>query len=280
MTGRALADRHCDLEGDPDPCRRQPLFRQSTGGTYLRPVNCQRLIIVGDAHLGRGTREASAAFVAFLDTVPSLGDGLLITGDLLEFWFAYSRVVPRRGLAVVAALAHLRRRVPVLVAGGNHDRWGGTFWQEELEIEFAPAEGRFTIGDRRGLVVHGDGLVEGHWSGSLLHRITRHPATIALFGSLHPDAGLWLVDRLSGVLGDRERTEAELAVGAARQLAWARARMSQEPDLALLAMGHTHRAALEEVSPGRFYLNPGAWFDGYRYATVGGGSASLAQFRA
>ena len=67
-------------------------------------MNCQRLIIVGDAHLGRGTREAAAAFVAFLDTVPTLGDGLLITGDLLEFWFAYSRVVPRRGLAVVAAL--------------------------------------------------------------------------------------------------------------------------------------------------------------------------------
>jgi UDP-2,3-diacylglucosamine pyrophosphatase LpxH len=234
-------------------------------------VNCQRLIIVGDAHLGSGTREAAAAFVAFLDTVPSLGDGLLITGDLLEFWFAYGRAVPRRGLAVVAALAQLQRRMPVLLAGGNHDRWGGTFWQDELEIEFAPAEGRFTIGGRRGLVVHGDGLVEGHWSGSLLHRITRHPATIALFGSLHPDLGLWLVDRLSGVLGDRKRTEAEIAGGARR--------MSEEPDLALLAMGHTHRAALEEVSPGRFYVNPGAWFDGYRYAIVADGIPSLAQFR-
>ena len=225
-------------------------------------MNCQRLVIVGDAHLGRGTQATSAAFISFLDTVPALGDGLLITGDLLEFWFSYSRAVPRRGLAVVAALAQLQRRLPVLIAGGNHDRWGGTAWQDELGIEFAPAEGRFTVGNRPGMVLHGDGLVEGHWSGSLLHRITRHPATIALFGSLHPDLGLWLVDRLSGVLGDRERTEAEIAEGAARQLEWARARMTQEPVLAVLAMGHTHRAALEEIAPGRFYVNPGAWFDG------------------
>ncbi|MDZ4864327.1 MAG: metallophosphoesterase family protein [Gemmatimonadota bacterium] len=242
-------------------------------------MNCQRLIIVGDAHLGRGTREAAAAFVAFLDTVPSLGDGLLITGDLFEFWFSYRRVVPRRGLTVVAALAHLQRRLPILLAGGNHDRWGGTFWRNDLDIEFAPAEGRFTVGDRPGLVVHGDGLVEGHWSGSLLQRITRHPATVALFGSLHPDAGLWLVDRLSGVLGDRARTESEITDGASRQLAWARARMTREPELALLAMGHSHRPALEEVAPGRFYVNPGAWFDGYRYAIVADGIPSLAQFR-
>ena len=241
-------------------------------------MKCERLIIVGDAHLGRSTQETTAAFVAFLDTVPSLGDGLLITGDLLEFWFSYSRVVPRRGLAVVAALAQLQRQVPVLMAGGNHDRWGGTFWQNELGIEFTPSEGRFTIGNRPGLVVHGDGLVEGHWSGRLLHRITRHPATIALFGSLHPDAGLWLVERLSGVLGDRARTEVELSQGATGQLAWARARMNREPELALLAMGHTHRAALEELSPGRFYVNPGAWFDGYRYAIVTRQTASLAHF--
>ena len=242
-------------------------------------MNCQRLVIVGDAHLGRSTQATSAAFISFVDTIPTLGDGLLITGDLLEFWFSYSRAVPRCGLAVVAALAQLQRRLPVLIAGGNHDRWGGTFWREELGIEFTPAEGRFTVGNRPGLVLHGDGLVEGHWSGSLLQRITRHPATIALFGSLHPDLGLWLVDRLSGVLGDRPRTDAEIADGAARQLEWARARLQQEPELALLVMGHSHRPALEAVSPGRYYVNPGAWFDSYRYALVADGRVTLAQFQ-
>lgn len=241
---------------------------------------CQRLVLVGDAHLGRGSPEAELAFLAFLDTVPSLGDGLVVTGDLFEFWFSYHRVVPRRNLAVVAALATLGRKLPILMVGGNHDRWGGSFWQEQLGIEFAAGEARFELGGRSAMVVHGDGITESHWSGRLLQRITRHPATIALFRAIHPDPGLWLVDRLSGVLGDRPRTEAQILAAAAHQQAWALRRMQGEPSLALLAMGHTHRAAVVPAGSGGLYVNPGAWFDGYRYALVGEGKAELRQFPA
>ena len=34
----------------------------------------------------------------------------------------------------------------------------------------------------------------------------------------------------------------------------------------ILVMGHTHRAVLEEVSTGRFYLNPGPWTEEHQYA--------------
>jgi UDP-2,3-diacylglucosamine hydrolase len=253
-------------------------FRPPTGKPYLRPVHCQRLVLVGDAHLGRGSSHAERAFLAFLDTVPRLGDGLVVTGDLFEFWFAYRRVVPRHGARVMGALAHLRRTMPVLLAGGNHDRWGGGFWREQLDIEFAPAEGRFSLNGHAGLVTHGDGLTETHWSARVLHQILRHDATIALYRSVHPDLGLWLVDHLSGWLGDRERTPQEIAAAAARQEAWARARLAAEPSLCLLAMGHTHSPTVVEVEPGRLYVNPGAWFDGFRYAVVSDGMATLARF--
>jgi UDP-2,3-diacylglucosamine hydrolase len=241
-------------------------------------VLCQRLVLVGDAHLGRGSPDAERAFLAFLDTVPDLGDGLVITGDLFEFWFSYQRAVPRRNLAVVAGLAGLRRRMPILMVGGNHDRWGGRFWEDDLGIGFAWGEGRFLLDGRPALVIHGDGITESHWSGRMLHRITRHRATVGLFRAMHPDLGLWLVDHLSGVLGDRPRTEAEIAKAAAHQEGWARERMAKEPELALLAMGHTHRAAIAEVRPGDLYLNPGAWFEGYRYAVAENGRAELRQF--
>ena len=241
-------------------------------------MNCQRLVLVGDAHLGRGSPEAEQAFLAFLETVPDLGDGLVVTGDLFEFWFSYHRAVPRRNLAVVAGLAMLRRRVPILMVGGNHDRWGGSFWQEDFGIEFAATEGRFELTGRPAAVLHGDGITESHWSGRLLHRITRHRATVSLFRAIHPDVGMWLVDRLSGALGDRPRTEAEIAGAARHQTRWALDRLEAAPELSLLAMGHTHRAAVAHSSTGSFYLNPGAWFDGYRYAIVAEGKVQLAQF--
>lgn len=249
-----------------------------SGATYLGPVHCQRLVLVGDAHLGRGSIEAEHAFLAFLDAVPTLGDGLLVTGDLFEFWFTYHRTIPRQGTRVMAALSQLRRRVPIVMLGGNHDRWGGNFWQEQLDIEFAPHEARLEVGGHPALAVHGDGITETHWTARVLHQVLRHDATVALYGALHPDLGMWLVDRLSGHLGDRERTVAEVDRSARRQEEWARARLASEPSLGLLIMGHTHRAAAVSAAAGQLYVNPGAWFDGYRYALVHDGQASLQQF--
>jgi len=241
-------------------------------------VLCQRVVLVGDAHLGRSSRDTERAFLAFLDAVPDLGDGLVIAGDLFEFWFSYDRAIPREGTRVVAALGALRRRLPILLIGGNHDRWAGRFWEDELGIEFAAGEGRFVLAGRPAAAVHGDGITESHWSGRLLHGLTRHRATVGLFRALHPDLGIWLVDRLSGVLGDRPRSEAELTRAAAHQQAWALRRLAQDPTLTLLAMGHTHRAAAVEVAPDRHYVNPGPWFDGHCYATLCDGRVTLARF--
>jgi UDP-2,3-diacylglucosamine pyrophosphatase LpxH len=49
---------------------------------------------------------------------------------------------------------------------------------------------------------------------------------------------------------------------------WAETRLARDPSLGLLVLGHTHRPALTEPAPGRRYLNPGAWFDGFRYAVA------------
>jgi len=240
------------------------------------PVNCQQLVLVGDAHLGRGTAESEAALLTFLEAVPDHGDGLVITGDLFEFWFAYRRVIPRGGLRVVAALAQLRRRVPIVMVGGNHDRWADESWQE-LGIEFHPREVRFQLGGAAALVRHGDGITESHWSARVLHRITSHDGTVALFRALHPDLGFWLVDHLSGALGDTTRDPAVLDRAAAQQREWALARLTQEPGLGLVAMGHTHRPAVAEAGSG-LYVNPGPWCEGRRYAVVTEGSATLMTF--
>ena len=104
----------------------------------------ERLVIVADAHLGGVPADVEAAFLEFLDAVPSLGDGLLINGDLFAFWFAYRRAIPREGVAVLARLAALARVLPVAMTGGNHDRWGDTFWEQELGIE--PSNPQISVG--------------------------------------------------------------------------------------------------------------------------------------
>ena len=236
------------------------------------------LVVVSDAHLGVTPPAVEDALLAFLDAVPTLGDSLLVNGDLFDFWFSYSRVVPRRGFQVAAALAGLARRMPVLMVGGNHDRWGGDFWSRDLGLRYEPYRLTFRLGKLGVAAVHGDGLAEGRRRARVLHRLIHHPATSAVYRALHPELGFRLVEALSPHLGDQGADEARLEAAAAHQRAWADSLLAREPDIGLVIMGHTHRPELSPTASGGTYLNPGAWFDGLRYAVATEDGAELRQF--
>jgi len=242
---------------------------------YLRPVLGSQLVVVSDAHLGAVPPTVTEALLDFLDRVHTLGDSLLVNGDLFDFWFSYRRVIPREGFAVAAALGAVRKRIPVVMIGGNHDRWGGDFWSRDLGITFDPIESTFSLDTVQTLAIHGDGLTEQHWSAGLMHRITSSGLTIALWRAIHPDVGYWLADKLSLVLGNTTQDEGLLDRAAERQFDWARRRLAADPALGLVVMGHTHRAVVSEIEPSRRYLNPGAWFDGHRYAVATASGAEL-----
>jgi UDP-2,3-diacylglucosamine pyrophosphatase LpxH len=112
-----------------------------------------------------------------------------------------------------------------------------------------------------------------------MHTVTRWPATVAAFRWLHPDLGLRLVDALSGGLARQTRQGAILERAAAAQAAWARRFMEREAEVDVLVMGHTHRAALEPVATGRWYLNPGAWCEGKGYALLTEAGPMLCTFQ-
>jgi UDP-2,3-diacylglucosamine hydrolase len=243
------------------------------------PTAAGRVIVVADAHLGQVPPATEAAFHAFLDQVPQPGDHLLIAGDLFDFWFEYRAVIPRKHFASVARLHAVRARgIPITFVGGNHDRWGGDFLRKDLGIAFYGGEAVLELAGRRSFVAHGDGFTEQHWSGALMHRITRHAITIALFRALHPTIGFWIADKLSGTLADSTRDRAVLDRAAAAQRKWAAELLGRRPDLALVIMAHTHRPVADTLPDGRVYLNPGAFLDGGRYAVVTQDAVELKQF--
>ena len=248
-------------------------------GSYLaamgRPIH--RLVVVSDAHLGAVPRPVEDALLGFLDRVPSLGDGLLVNGDLFGFWFAYRRAIPRAGIRVVARLAELARRIPVLMTGGNHDRWGEPFWNE-LGIRFSPDRLHFDLGGSPALAIHGDQIggatgAERFKSGVLQSRLAS-----AVYRALPAELGFRVTLPLarpsrSARAAQRESRTAE------RKRTWAEATRGNGSELGLLIMGHSHQPVAEEIAPGRRYLNPGAWFDGGRYAIATAGALELNQYQ-
>ena len=227
-------------------------------------------IIVADAHLGPQTDDPTAtAFQRFLADVPKLGNHLIINGDLFDFWFEYRTVVPRGVFPILASLWDVRRNgVRITVTGGNHDRWGGRFWKEQLGAEFHPHTVELDIAGWRALVSHGDGDIEPELLAKLVHRVIGSPLTSMTFRVLHPDVGFWLVRQSRRILSRRRADPVHMGEAAVAQARSARAILERRNDLDLVVLGHTHYARLEEISPRRWYLNSGAWENGCEYALV------------
>lgn len=237
-----------------------------------------RVIIVGDAHIGQAPGVWEEHLHRFIEQVGPTATHLLILGDLFEFWFEYRSVVPRRAFATLAKLRWLRDRgVRLTVLGGNHDRWGGDFWQSEMGADFHRRSCTIRLGDRQAFVAHGDGLIEQEVGGKLIHAVTRWKATERVFRSIHPDLGHRIVKVLSKNLADHPRTDAELAWVADGQRQFARRLFASQSDLDLVVLGHTHVPINEPDDRGRVLLNPGAWFDHGRYAVVEESDVKLIQ---
>lgn len=238
-----------------------------------------RVVVLADAHLGQVPASVRDAFHAFLDQVPQHGDHLVLMGDLFDFWFEYQSVIPRKHFATVAKLQEVRARgVPITFVGGNHDRWGGSFFRNDLGIAFYGGEAELDLGGRRAFVAHGDGLTEQHWTGSFMHRFTRHPLTVAVFRILHPTIGFWIADLFSRHLADNTKDRAVLDRASAAQRIWAADYLTKHPDVAIVIMAHTHRPVVDRLPDGRVYLNPGAFLDGGRYAEITAKGVELKQF--
>jgi UDP-2,3-diacylglucosamine pyrophosphatase LpxH len=149
-------------------------LRSPLGRPIFAAVPGPTLIVVSDAHLGVTPPAVEAALLAFLETVPTLGDSLLINGDLFDFWYSYSRVIPRRGFHVVAALERTARLLTVRLGGGNHDRWGGDFWERDLGLRLHPHRLNFRLGGTTVAAFHGVGLTEPRW----VRAIEIRPSTV------------------------------------------------------------------------------------------------------
>jgi UDP-2,3-diacylglucosamine hydrolase len=237
-----------------------------------------QLVVVADAHLGAASASDEEAFLAFLDAVPSLGDSLLLAGDIYDFWFTYKRLIPRHCIRVTARIVELARRLPVLMIGGNHDRWGDTFWGPETGVRFDRRELRFQVGSRDLLAVHGDGLHEERPTAGMLNRMLDRPAVITGFDLLPPTVGFRIAKHFGHDPAYAAAHPEVVDLAASRQTAWAERRLRADPTLGALIMGHTHRAALREVEPRRWYANPGAWLAERRFALIDDSAIRLETF--
>lgn len=231
------------------------------------------VFIVSDVHLGAVPPETERAFRRWLLHVKESGSRLIINGDLFDFWFEYRRVVPAEHVRVLAQLADLAEAgVPVLLLGGNHDWWGGSFLRDRLGLDFRQESVRVRLHGKSVLLAHGDGLGAGDPGYRCMRFILRGRPARWLFRWLHPDLGARLADRVSGtkrVPASDPVADATAKGRLAFLTAWASRQLERDAGLDIVATGHAHSPVVLEVHPGRYYVNSGDWVVHRSYVTLG-----------
>ncbi|NNM33612.1 MAG: UDP-2,3-diacylglucosamine diphosphatase [Gemmatimonadetes bacterium] len=230
--------------------------------------------LVSDIHLGAVPDETERSFRRWLAMVGESGSQLIINGDLFDFWFEYRRVIPGDHVRTLAALADLvDSGIPVTLMGGNHDWWGGEFFERRLGVSFHPDPLRIPVLGQEVFVAHGDGLGAGDLGYRVLRGVLRSRVTRWGFRWIHPDVGARLADWVSETEARANDPEARDYDRAQYLEQWARDLLRNDPTLHHVALGHTHLPKLVEVDPGRFYINSGDWVSHRTYVRFAPGEA-------
>jgi UDP-2,3-diacylglucosamine hydrolase len=218
---------------------------------------------IADAHLGsspdpRRDEPRLSRLIPFLHRVGDRSaEHLYILGDLFDFWFEYTHVMPWRHARILGEIRRLvDRGVPVSFLGGNHDWWAGPVFKEFAGMTVHPDPITVVHQGKRLFLAHGDGLASGEDSGYLiLKSVIRNRWVVRLLHLVHPDLAYALGHRLSKF----SRT-----VLTAREFRIA-PRLSEFVDRTLVAghdaflMGHLHARHEERRPAGGSLLVLGDW---------------------
>ncbi len=155
-----------------------------------------------DFHLGlaAGTDpyERERRVVSWLDRIAADAGSLWLLGDIFDFWWEYSRVIPKGFTRFLGSLSRLTDSgIEVHLFTGNHDMWMRGYLADECGVTIHHAPLETTIGGEPFYLAHGEGLGSTSVGEKMLFAFFRNRTARALFSSLHPRWGMAAGERWS-----------------------------------------------------------------------------------
>lgn len=244
----------------------------------------KKVYFASDNHLGAPTMEESSVrekkFVAWLDLVKTDAAAIFLLGDLFDFWFEYTTVVPKGFTRTLGKLAEITDSgIPVYYFVGNHDLWMDGYFEQELNIPVFRKPQGYNINNTSFFIGHGDGLGPGDKGYKRMKKVFTNPLSKWFFRWLHPDLGVKLAQYLS-VKNKLISGEGDVEfLGEEKEwLVQYSKRKLEGGHYDYFVFGHRHlplEIALNEKST---YVNLGDWISYFTYGVFDGEKLSLEKF--
>lgn len=236
------------------------------------------IYFISDVHLGHEPRPQDKLredkLLAFLQSIKHDCDTLVIAGDLFDFWFEYTTVVPKYYYRTLTALHEMKQSgIEIVYLMGNHDFGHKSFFEEELGIKIYRDDVECLLAGKRFYLSHGDGKSYNDTGYKLLKKIMRNPIALWIYCKFHPDWGIWLAH---GSSKKSRQYTAEKNYGESDGMKdFAKAKLEQGFDFVI--MGHRHKA--EKIQYGKgYYINLGEWLRKPTYGTFNGEEFELKRY--
>jgi UDP-2,3-diacylglucosamine hydrolase len=230
------------------------------------PKQQSTAIIVADSHfhLHPDNREQRRVerFCDLMD-LACRADHLILLGDIFDFWFDYPHFRLRGYESILQAIDRVREAgTSIRFIGGNHDIWAAQYMHQRYGSDPAADTEIITLGSRRILLTHGDGLLGFDWVYNTFRAMVRTRAGIVLGKSLHPEILYAFSEWLSGTSRGATRDEAhEIEAKGQRWLE----KHGAGADWDQMIMGHVHHPFTATVN-GKSLTALAGWFDTLGYA--------------
>ncbi|NLN92144.1 MAG: UDP-2,3-diacylglucosamine diphosphatase [Candidatus Hydrogenedens sp.] len=223
-------------------------------------------LLFSDVHLKPSgmQRKSDEEFLAFLRSIdPQKVERLVCLGDLFDFWFEYRHVNFSGYFEILRAFADLRDQgLSLHLCCGNHDLWAGELLTRLTGFQVYHEPVHLDFGDRRALLLHGDGLNPKDKGYLLFKKVAANRVLQKIFRWVHPDLAMAFAQFLSRKSRDLLSTHPPAKgpeVMAVREYARQCIVSGSE---SLVICGHAHEPVIEEVEGPEFrgqYVNTGDW---------------------
>lgn len=235
----------------------------------------KNIFFFSDVHFGlqnrQSEKEKERRVLSFLSHVEEHGEELFILGDLFDYWFEYTSVIPRGYHHILSKLGTMvEHGIKIHYVAGNHDFWLRDFFPKELGIPVYKDPFAITLREKKFYLHHGDGLALNDTGYRILKKVLRNKINIFLFSLLHPD---WTAPIAKGssktsrtYTGNKDYGETDgMKLFASKKI---------HEGYDVVVMGHRHQPASEHIDAG-VYINLGDWISFNTYAEFDGNSITL-----
>ncbi len=257
----------------------------------------QKIYFASDFHLGipnyDSSLEREKKIVRWLDTIKHNAAEIYLLGDVFDFWFEYSTVVPRGFVRLLGKIAELTDSgIPVHWFTGNHDMWIFDYIPKELNVILHRSSIQKEYNGKKFYIAHGDGLGPGDYGYKFIKKVFASPLCQWLFARIHPNLGISIARYWSGKSRIATGRNDEKYLGDEKEyLAVHSKEILSKEHFDYLIFGHRHLPLDISLTPqpplhGRGggenassrYINLGDWVKYFTYAVFDGNELKLLKF--